>query len=215
MSLLLGLFGLRANAQTIKNVTMSVTNDEDSGNVGYWALDNYTKNINVTGPTNFDSGGSYSATLTYTGTWQTFQGALSPGFGVPEGADASGPFSGGYTATFDATSSTLPDSGSLGSFDFGGTKSDILLGTYGNQTGDSGSIYDWVSSNFSGVTNWAVPTWGWTYTYGNQSWVNASSGNSGDIQVQPVPEPGTLSMLAGLGLSTFGFAFRRRWIKAS
>ncbi len=51
-----------------------------------------------------------------------------------------------------------------------------------------------------------------TYTLVGPNQSILATGN-GDVQV--TPEPGTLSMLAGLGLSTFGFAFRRRWIKAS
>ena len=31
----------------VLDITHKVTNDEDSGNVGYWALDNYNKHVQV------------------------------------------------------------------------------------------------------------------------------------------------------------------------
>ena len=66
------------SAQPIINVRMSVTNDEDTGFVGYWALDSYQKSIYVwqmppTGP-----GATFCALVQYSGLWQTFAGALSP-----------------------------------------------------------------------------------------------------------------------------------------
>jgi len=31
----------------VLNITYKITNDEDSGNVGYWALENYNRHIQV------------------------------------------------------------------------------------------------------------------------------------------------------------------------
>ena len=71
-------------------------NDEDSGNVGYWALDSYNKQIQV-----WDMhDGTFYAAVQYEGKWNTFATALSPGAGVAQTKDAFGTFQGGYEATF-------------------------------------------------------------------------------------------------------------------
>ncbi|MDG6994408.1 MAG: hypothetical protein JRN52_00680 [Nitrososphaerota archaeon] len=57
---------------------------------------------------------------------------MSPQNGVTEPYDGVGTMSGGYVWTFTGTllgTPTQPMSGSLGAFNFGGTKADILLGT--------------------------------------------------------------------------------------
>jgi hypothetical protein len=179
----------------IITVTMQVSNDEDSGNVGYWALDNYQKQIavwenpTITTPT-------FCALVTYTGTWKTFAGALSPQNGVPELRGGSGDMNGGYVATFTATlmpTPTKPVSGFIGAFNLGGTKADILLKTYSAQTGNTATA-DWLTFYFTSVTGFAdftQPIWAWTYTletdgrntkagYGDM-WVNANGGSFGDI----------------------------------
>ncbi len=134
----------------IINVTMKVTNDEDSGNLGYWALDNYQKHITVwqTGPNTFN------ANVTYAGTWQTFAGTLSPGNGVIEPVNGNGVFVATYDSVFTGTLLQTPMEstvGNLGTFDFGGTASDILLGKYpsngGTQVGDTNFV-NWASFYF-------------------------------------------------------------------
>ena len=86
----------------VLNINHKVVNDEDSGNVGYWALDNYNRQIKVWELPD----GSFYVRTKYEGKWQTFEGAKSPGAGVVQSKDASGEFKGGYTATFTATSVT-------------------------------------------------------------------------------------------------------------
>lgn len=175
-------FGTFVNAGSVPtgsklviNITYKVTNDEDSGNVGYWALDNYNKQVQVWQVPD----GSFYAVARYDGKWQTFAGALSPGAGVKEGSDAKGTFQGGYTATFTATSCT-PTTGNIGSYDFGGTKADILLGTYGaGQTGSTPSFS--YLSYCTGVAGFTQPHWGWTYHYRSQDWNNYDYGTTGDI----------------------------------
>jgi hypothetical protein len=175
--------GVPKGSKLILDISLKVTNDEDSGNFSYWALDNYSKKVQVWKVPD----GSFYAVVRYDGKWQTFASALSPGAGKIEAKDASGTFAGGYVATFNGTfAPTLKTKGFIGSFDFGGTKADILLGTYGaGQTGPT-TPFSYLSAYFTGVTNFAQPHWGWTYQYKKQAWYNYATGDggtSGDIVV--------------------------------
>lgn len=160
------------------DINYKVTNDEDSGFPGYWALDDYTKHIKIWKVLD----GSFYAVVKYEGKFHTYAGALSPQNGLTESKDADGKFNGGYVATFTGTfSPTLTTRGDIGTFDFKGTKADILLGTYGNgQTGPATS-FSYLASYFTGVGSFNEDPWGWTYNYKNQSWNNFSVGSSGDI----------------------------------
>src|SRR5512146_1277210 len=78
--------GVPAGSRLVLNVTYRATNDEDSGNVGYWALADYNKQLQVwQAPDKI----TYYVVGRYTGTWRTFAGALSPGFGTAQSQDAS------------------------------------------------------------------------------------------------------------------------------
>ena len=175
-----------SKAKLVLNVVAKVTNDEDSGIVGYWALDNYKKHIQVWKQGN----GTYRAVVRYAGTWQTFATALSPAEGTAQGADASGTFHGRYRATFtaDGLVTGLRTRGFVGTHDLGGTKEDILGGTYGpGQTG-APNEWDWLTTYFVAADQFVQDPWGWTYHYQDQTWVNSSSGNSGDIVISaPTP----------------------------
>ena len=156
-------------------------NDEDSGFVGYWALDHYAKTVQV-----YNEGSYYCAWETYDGGWQTFQGALSPQNGVTESRDGAGNFNGYLELLFTATSVT---SGTfiLSTQNYGGTMADILLGSYGNgQTGNT-NTYDWTAHFTTGFAPYGSnyePIWGFYYFMGNTlGWTNAYSGSSGDIVV--------------------------------
>ena len=70
--------GVPAGSVLCLNITYKITNDEDSGNVGYWALDNYNKSVQVWQVPD----GSFYAIAKYEGKWNTFAGALSPGAGT-------------------------------------------------------------------------------------------------------------------------------------
>jgi hypothetical protein len=172
--------GIPTGSKLVINITYKVTNDEDSGNVGYWALDNYNKLLQVWSVPD----GSFYAVAKYNGKWHTFEGALSPGAGVVEGNDATGTFHGGYRATFQATSCSRTF-GNVGSYDFGGTKADILLGTYGaGQTGST-TPFNALSTycpGYDGAT-FNYINWGWSYRYRSQAWFNFMSGTTGDIVV--------------------------------
>lgn len=179
-------FGSFVNASSVPtgsklvlDITYKVTNDEDSGNVGYWGLDNYNKHVQVWLE---PDGTTFYEVARYTGKWYTFATALSPGAGVAQSMDASGTFEGGYTATFTATGYTSAF-GNIGTFDYGGIKADVLLGTYGNgQTGPA-TPFSFLSAYFSGVSSFTQPAWGWTYHYRSQTWNNFDYGTTGDIVV--------------------------------
>ncbi len=177
--------GVPPGSALVLNIVYTVTNDEDSGMLGYWALDNYNKRVQVwQDPTNPHL---FYVVARYTGNWNTFAGALSPETGATQSQDASGTFQGGYVGTFTATgmvsSPAYHTFGNIGTFDFGGTKADVLLGTYGaGQTGPTAG-FDWTSTYFAGVSGFTQSQWGWTYHYRGQTWNNYYSGNTGDIVV--------------------------------
>jgi hypothetical protein len=181
-------FGTFVNASVVPhgsklvlNVTYKVKNDEDSGNVGYWALDKYNKSLQVWKAPD----GLFYVVAKYAGKWKTFEGALSPGDGIVESGDASGTFEGGYVATFTFSGDFNPEGnktkGNIGTYDFGGTKEDVLLGTYGaGQTG-SPEPFDALELYFPGHQDFTYIHWGWTYHYRNQTWNNFDYGTTGDI----------------------------------
>jgi len=168
----------------VLNITLKVTNDEDSGNVGYWALDNYNRVVQVWQAPD----GSFYAVARYIGKWQTFKGALSPGTGVEQGNDGEGTFEGGYVATFEATGFTSAK-GNIGTKNYGGTKADVLIGTYAGapppgdeQTGPT-TPFSYLSTYFTGVSDFTYINWGWTYHYKSQRWNNFDYGTTGDIVI--------------------------------
>lgn len=153
-------------ANQVMNIAFKVNNDEDSGFVGYWAIDNINRLVQVwqdpTTPTNF------YVFANYAGSFTTFAGACSPMTGATETATASGTFQGGYFGMFSDSVDTIPSNGvangNLGTFDFGGTQGDILLCSYGaGQTGPT-SAFDWFGYYFPSGTSFNEFIWGWTYT---------------------------------------------------
>ena len=168
--------GVPAGSVLAVNITCKVTNDEDSGNVGYWALANYNKHVQVWQVPD----GTYYAIVKYVGKWTTFAGALSQGAGTPQSANGHGRFKGGYRATFTATDFTRAR-GYVGSFDFGGTQTDILLGTYGAGQAGVTPTFDWTTKYFTGTSGFTMDPWGWTYQHRTQKWFNFSTGTTGDI----------------------------------
>jgi len=158
------------SGKPVINVVEKVLNDADSAVGGtYWALDNVTRQIQVwqTGPDTF------CATVQYEGSFTTFAGNSPSGLSTVS-ADITGTIHGGYTATFEGTLSN-PD----------GTATHGNIGTVDYQCDPNGNCpgyVDWVGMYFPGYSNFAQPWWGWIYrTPHNGTWVNASSGNSGDI----------------------------------
>lgn len=126
---------LPPGSRVILHVSFVDVNVEDGGNVGYWALDTlYFTDTFWQAPD-----GSIYYLLSIVGTWTTFAGALSPQNGVSEPATGSGTlvqeWSGHILTTFEPGS--RPTSGFIGVFNAGGTKADVLLGTYALQQGNN------------------------------------------------------------------------------
>lgn len=160
-------FGQQLNAsqcntsgKPVVNVTYKVINDLDSGLAGNWATDNYNKSIKVWQQSN----GTNCAIVKYQGQFVTFAGPSPENTGTV-GAGVTGTFEGGYQANFDGTfTPTLKTNGNLPLVDY------------------SVEGFDWVSAYFTGNTTFDQPYWAWNYHAGNNgSWVNASTGNLGDI----------------------------------
>lgn len=154
------------------DVTFKVTNDADSGTTRpVWAFDNFNKRVQAWQ----QADGTYCAIVKFQGQFVTIAGN-SPGaaydIGGTVGAGVKGAFEGGYTALFDGTLNTgVQTKGNIGSFNYN-------CDTLGNCPG----AFDWVGAYFTGNTFFAQPYWAWNYHAGNNgSWVNASTGNSGDI----------------------------------
>ncbi len=175
------------------NVMMNVKNDEDASPTwgGYWALDNYTKNIKV-----WQIGANtFYTNVTYSGTWNTFANALSPVYEIKEPVNGGGAYTASYNGVF--TGNLLPTFGAnaignIGTYVFGGTENDILSS---NQIGDT-SYTNWMSfyfssSNFDSVyTNPSVFSANFIYTYNTPIGTEVSSNNwfgqhTGDIITGP------------------------------
>ncbi|MDA4129899.1 MAG: hypothetical protein OK457_03935 [Thaumarchaeota archaeon] len=163
----------------VLNVVYTVTNDEDGGIYGYWALDSYVQHVQVWQQPD----GTFFSTVAALGIFTTFAGAISPNSQTTtESKTASGIFLANYKSVFGATSFTSK-TGFLGTFNFGGTVSDILLGTYGNgngQTGD-GAPVSVLPMFFSGISDFTNYASSWMYYCNGQTFSATSSGNSGNI----------------------------------
>lgn len=145
----------------VLNITYKIYNDPDSGLNGNWALDNFNKSVQAWQ----QKDGTFCAVAKYDGQFVT-TGPNSPGGGTNNlSAGIKGAFEGGYVANFDGTMNTgLQTKGNLGSFD------------------QNAGGFDWLDTYFSGNTVFNYPNWAWVYHAGNNgSWINAASGNSGDI----------------------------------
>ena len=168
----------------VMNVTYKVTNDEASGNVGYWALCDYTRHVQVWRLPD----GSFSWESRYEGRWMTFAGALSPGAGVAQAADGSGTFKGVLNGTF-TSDPYIPVCGYLGTHDFGGSEADILLGTCDDQTGATPSFS--LDPYFAGAAasddwgSWDTTAYSYTYRYRHQTfvWDGFAGTSTGDIVI--------------------------------
>lgn len=167
------------------NVTQKILNDADSGEAGnYWAMDTINRHIQVWKQTD----GSYCAIVDYDGKFDSQAGQRSPGnTGVLSGNE-DGTFKGGYRARITtgdeggttslgllgkATKTDFPLRGSIGTVDY---KCDL--------SGNCPGAFSWLdkyfnteASGFSFTYEW----WGWQYRSQNHTWVNASTGNSGDV----------------------------------
>ncbi|MGI0046827.1 MAG: hypothetical protein ACREBB_06535 [Nitrosotalea sp.] len=175
----------------ILDITYLGQNDEDSGIGAYWALDRLHEHLTVW---QFPNGTFYALKL-YNGIFITPQGATDPAGTTTQTESSFGTMVGGYTATFGGTFTpgTQPKSGDIGTFNYGGTASDVLLNSYSTQKGDA-TPYDFLSAYFTNAeSSFEQPHWGWAYkldpmfesvTSANQ-WCNYNTvdgGNSGNIK---------------------------------
>lgn len=161
--------------EPVVNVVQKVKNDADSGENGnYWAMDNYNRHITMwrsdaNDPTKF------CAIVRYKGEFDAVAGQTSPGQPpTPIGNDVEGEMKGGYRASVTGTllaSPLWPTHGSVGTTDY---MCDIL----GNCPGRVNWAAQYLSSPATNL-DW----WGWIYRAEGRhgTWVNAVSGNAGNI----------------------------------
>lgn len=162
--------------EPVVNVVQKVKNDADSGENGnYWAFDNYNRHITMwhsdaNDPTKF------CAIVRYEGEFEAVAGQTSPGQPPTEiGKDVAGEMKGGYRATLTGTllaSPLWPTYGSVGTTDY---NCDIL--------GNCPGRISWPGRYFETGLTFDYDWWGWIYRAkeGHGTWVNAVSGNTGNI----------------------------------
>jgi LPXTG-motif cell wall-anchored protein len=143
--------------------TTGVSGRPDSGLNGTWAHDFFMRTTVVAD--NCD--GTYTLTITDEGEFTTISGAQSPNGPAMLAPSFTGEFSGG--ATVKVTSATPPHAPT------GGTDGKVSTG-------------DWAALLFGEVKT-EMTSWGWSYSYCGEKWVNASTGNSGNVTGLPCTVP--------------------------
>lgn len=162
------------------NVTEKVVNSLDSGVLSWWAYESYNRQIRVrqTSPSTF------CAVVRYQGDFTTVGGPSPNGTDSNIAAGIRGTFEGGYRATITGSllSITSPTRGHVSVTDHQCTWTDSDsdgIFDYGEES-CPGRI-DWTAQYFS-LTGFNFDWWGWIYnTESNGTWVNAITGNQGDI----------------------------------
>lgn len=167
------------------NVVHKVKNDGDTAvGGGFWALDAYTKRIQVI-ETGVDT---YCVVLSYQGAFVTGDHSSPNGTGTVE-AGIKGTFQGGARLTLTGVldpDPAQPRTGNLGTFDYN-CDLEADPGNYGTCT-----LFSWRATYFTS-SSYAYDWWGWIYrTARNGTWINACDGpdpdcpgNSGDITSGP------------------------------
>jgi len=155
----------------IISVEQQVKNDADSGVGGnYWALDQYQRKIVVYKTT---TANTYCAVVKYDGGFVTFAGA-SPNNTGTVAAGIEGDMNGGYRGIITGTLKSTPTwktHGDVGKFDYA---CDVL--------GNCPGRVSWLAQYFNTGYGFDYAWWGWKYvTEHNGSWINAVTGNVGDI----------------------------------
>jgi hypothetical protein len=154
----------------IINVNEKVLNTVDSGQGGnYWAFDNINRHIQVWQNDN----NTFCVLVQNSGKFDGQAGQNSPGnTGVLTGNE-DGSFQGGYRARISGILKGTPGwetKGSVGTTDY---DCDI--------SGTCPGRINWVEQYFGPGYVFTYEWWGWTYKYKNNTWINSSEGNSGDI----------------------------------
>jgi hypothetical protein len=153
-----------------------VTNDVDSGFYSYWAIDNYTMSFEMWQEPN----GTFYFVQTYLGTATTYAGVVSPGAEATEGgaigsayvAYFSGYISGWVTGTF---SPSVPTSGFLGIYNFGGSESNLGTSTAHYSGTPAPDAVNWPNLYFSGTPTYSTTPFALAYFFGGQTWIDAGS----------------------------------------
>jgi len=160
-----------ASGKMVINVVQHITNDADSGVAGNaWAFDDFNRTIQV-----WQAGANtFCAVVKYQGSFSTLAG-ISPGGTSTVAAGVKGTIQGGYQSTqFTGTLKSNPaysTRGSIGDFNYACDTSFNCPGSV-----------DWTAVYFDSTAGFDFAWWGWIYHGGdNGTWVNASTGNSGDI----------------------------------
>jgi len=155
----------------VVNITEKIANDADSGQAGnYWGLDSFNRTIQMwkTGAN------SYCAMVKYEGKFAGIAGQRSPGNTATLTGSEAGVITGGYKATITGTLMSSPlwkTSGSVGTVDY-----------QCDSAGNCPGAISWTDQYFSPGYTFDQPWWGWIYRAGgNKVWVNAVTGNQGDI----------------------------------
>lgn len=157
----------------VVNVSEKILNDADSGQAGnYWGLDTFSRTIQVWKTA---VSGSYCAMVRYEGKFTGIAGQQSPGNTGTLSGNEAGVITGGYKATIGAA--TL--------LDHPAWKTNGSVGTVDYQCDPSGNCpgaVNWLDQYFAPGYTFDQPWWGWVYRAGGgKVWVNASTGNQGDI----------------------------------
>ena len=166
--------GQCSEGKLVINITHKVTNDIDSAvGGGFWATNNYNRHIQVWQV----SPNTFCAIAQYHGSFITDDGPSPQGTDIIA-AGIKGTLEGGYRATIVGTLDSNPayrTKGNIGTFDYG---CDVETDTRDSCTG----VFNWVETYFMPGSSFNYEWWGWIYHGGsNGTWVNASSGNQGDI----------------------------------
>ena len=156
----------------VVNVVQKINNTVDSGEAGnYWGFDSFNRTIQVwqTGES------SYCAMVRYEGKFAGIAGQTSPGGTGTLSGNETGVITGGYKATIDnatlLASPTWSTKGNVGTFDY-----------QCDSSGTCPGAVNWLDQYFAPGYLFDQPWWGWIYRAGaGKVWVNASSGNQGDI----------------------------------
>lgn len=185
------------NGNRVINVTEKVTGDADSGQAGnYWGIDTFTRTIQV-----WNTGDdSYCAVVAYKGKFAAQAGQKSPGTTQNTGGiltgDEGGTMNGEaqiyITGPLNVSNPSIwPLSGQVN----GGNVVDYGCTINPDGTDQCTNYVDWVAQYFDESApsyTLSEPNWGWKYVGRDQPpapdkgasdgvWVNASTGNSGDI----------------------------------
>ena len=173
------------NGNQVISVTESLSNDADSGEAGnYWAFDSEKRSITIwnVGPDQYCAIVNY-----YDANFKAIAGQTSPGNGGTLSGEEYGSFSGSarftITGQLDVSDPAhWPTAGKVN----GGATINYACDVLGNCPG----YVSFVAKYFSGSPTVDEPQWGWSYVgldSGTQhptsagTWVNAYTGNSGDI----------------------------------